>query len=54
MKVPLTWLKQYVAFNWSPEELAERLAMLGLEVEGVQRPWAGLLPRRGEPILLPW
>ncbi len=37
MKVTLNWLKQYVAFNWSPEELAERLTMLGLEVEGVQK-----------------
>ncbi|MFM8469678.1 MAG: phenylalanine--tRNA ligase subunit beta [Limisphaerales bacterium] len=37
MKVTLNWLKQYVDFNWSPEELAERLTMLGLEVEGVQR-----------------
>ena len=37
MKVTLNWLKQYVDFNWSPEELTERLTMLGLEVEGVQR-----------------
>ncbi len=37
MKVTLNWLKQYVDFNWSPAELAERLTMLGLEVEGVQK-----------------
>jgi phenylalanyl-tRNA synthetase beta chain len=37
MKVTLNWLKQYVDFNWSPEELTERLTMLGLEVEGVKR-----------------
>jgi len=37
MKVTLNWLKQYVDFNWTPEELAERLTMLGLEVEGVQK-----------------
>ena len=37
MKITLNWLKQYVEFNWSPEELAERLTMLGLEVEGVQK-----------------
>ena len=37
MKVTLNWLKQYVDFNWSPEETAERLTMLGLEVEGVQK-----------------
>jgi phenylalanyl-tRNA synthetase beta chain len=37
MKVTLNWLKQYVEFDWSPEQLAERLTMLGLEVEGVQK-----------------
>src|SRR5450432_527180 len=37
MKVTLNWLKQYVDFNWSPEELTERLTMLGLEVEGVEK-----------------
>jgi len=37
MKVTLSWLKQYVDFDWSPEELAERLTMLGLEVEGVDK-----------------
>lgn len=37
MKVTLNWLKQYVDFNWSPEELTERLTLLGLEVEGVQK-----------------
>src|SRR5215475_6325804 len=37
MKVTLNWLKQYVDFDWSPEELAERLTMLGIEVEGVQK-----------------
>ena len=37
MKITLNWLKQYVDFNWSPEELTERLTMLGLEVEGVQK-----------------
>jgi len=35
MKVTLNWLKQYVDFGWSPEELADRLTMLGLEVEAV-------------------
>jgi phenylalanyl-tRNA synthetase beta chain len=37
MKVTLNWLKQYVDFDWSPAELADRLTMLGLEVEGVQK-----------------
>src|SRR6266699_4732380 len=37
MKVTLNWLKQYLDFNWSPEELADRLTMLGIEVEGVEK-----------------
>ncbi len=36
MKVTLNWLKQYVQFDWSAQELAERLTMLGIEVEGVE------------------
>src|SRR4051812_47989568 len=35
MKVTLNWLKQYVDFSWSPDELGEHLTMLGVEVEGV-------------------
>ena len=37
MKVTLNWLKEYVDFDWSPEQLAERLTMLGIEVEGVEK-----------------
>jgi phenylalanyl-tRNA synthetase beta chain len=37
MKVTLNWLKQYVDFDWSPEQVSERLTMLGLEVEGVHK-----------------
>jgi phenylalanyl-tRNA synthetase beta chain len=37
MKVTLNWLKQYVDFNWTPEELSDRLTMLGIEVEGIQK-----------------
>ncbi|PYK97325.1 MAG: phenylalanine--tRNA ligase subunit beta, partial [Verrucomicrobia bacterium] len=37
MKITLNWLKQYVDFNGSPEELAGRLTMLGLEVERLQK-----------------
>jgi phenylalanyl-tRNA synthetase beta chain len=37
MKLTFNWLKQYVDFDWSPEQLAERLTMLGLEVEGVHK-----------------
>ena len=41
MKVTLNWLKQYVDFDWTPEELTERLTMLGLEVEGVEEVGGG-------------
>lgn len=37
MKVTFNWLKQYVDFHGSPEELGERLTMLGLEVENVEQ-----------------
>src|SRR5665213_3541173 len=37
MKVTLNWLKQCVDFNWPPSELADRLTMLGMEVEGTQK-----------------
>lgn len=35
MKVSLNWLKEYVAIDISPTELADRLTMAGLEVESV-------------------
>jgi phenylalanyl-tRNA synthetase beta chain len=37
MKVTFNWLRQYVDFDWSPEELTKRLTMLGLEAEGVHK-----------------
>src|SRR5579872_2964910 len=37
MKVTLNWLKQYTDFDWSPEVLAERLTMLGIEVERMDK-----------------
>jgi phenylalanyl-tRNA synthetase beta chain len=36
MKVPLSWLRDYVDFNLPVAELAERLSLAGLEVAGVQ------------------
>ena len=32
MKVPISWLKQYVPVGVSPKELAHRLTMAGIEV----------------------
>ena len=37
MKITLNWLRQHVDFSWTAEETVERLTMLGLEVEGVQK-----------------
>lgn len=35
MKVPLSWLKEVVPFDQSPQEIADRLTLAGLEVEGI-------------------
>ena len=36
MKVPLSWLKEYLELNISPEEIAESLTLAGLEVDKVE------------------
>ena len=41
MKITYNWLAQYVDFDWPPEELGERLTMLGLEVEKLERVGGG-------------
>ncbi len=42
MNVTLNWLKTYINFDFSPRELAERLTMLGIEVESVKQLSAAL------------
>ena len=37
MKVPLSWLRDYVDVDLTPEALAERLTLLGMEVKGIVR-----------------
>jgi phenylalanyl-tRNA synthetase beta chain len=37
MKITLNWLKHYVRFDWSAEELSRRLTLLGLEVERMEK-----------------
>src|SRR3954447_21399582 len=37
MKVPLSWLREYVDVDLAPEALAERLTLLGMEVKGIVR-----------------
>jgi phenylalanyl-tRNA synthetase beta chain len=36
MRVPLSWLRDYVAFDLTPEALAEELTMRGLEVSAIE------------------
>jgi phenylalanyl-tRNA synthetase beta chain len=40
MRFPLSWLRDYVAFDLGPDALAERLTLLGMEVKGIE-PWGG-------------
>ena len=42
MNVTLNWLKTYIDFDLSPSELADRLTMLGIEVESIKQLGAGL------------
>src|SRR6185369_17877607 len=37
MKVPVSWLRDYVDVELEPEALAERLTLLGMEVKGIER-----------------
>jgi phenylalanyl-tRNA synthetase beta chain len=37
MRVPLSWLREYVDIELSPEALAERLTLLGMEVKGIEQ-----------------
>jgi phenylalanyl-tRNA synthetase beta chain len=36
MRVPFEWLKEFVEIAVAPEEVAEKLTMIGLEVEGIE------------------
>jgi phenylalanyl-tRNA synthetase beta chain len=37
MRVPLSWLREYVDIQQTPEQLAERLTLLGMEVQGIEQ-----------------
>ena len=46
MRVPLSWLRELVDFDLTPEQLAERLTLLGMEVKGIERrgtDWANVV-----------
>ena len=42
MNISLNWLKTYIDFDFAPKELADRLTMLGIEVESIKQLGAGL------------
>ncbi len=42
MRVPLSWLREFVPVELDAEALAERIDPRGIKVEGIDRPWAGL------------
>ncbi|MDD5286721.1 MAG: phenylalanine--tRNA ligase subunit beta [Desulfuromonadaceae bacterium] len=42
MKITYNWLKEFVDFDHSPEQLAELLTMLGLEVEAMEKLGEGM------------
>ena len=46
MRVPLSWLADYVDLDLTPEQLAERLTVLGMEVKALERwgaDWQGIV-----------
>jgi phenylalanyl-tRNA synthetase beta chain len=49
MRVPLSWLREYVSFELSPEQLAEELTMRGMEVSRIEvtgADWSGVVVGR--------
>ena len=44
MLLSLSWLREFVPYEGTAVALAERLTMLGLEVEGIERPYEALSP----------
>ena len=49
MRVPLSWLREYVSFDFSPRELADELTMRGMEVSAIEvagADWTGVVVGR--------
>ena len=42
MRVPLSWLREFVPTDMAPDELADLMTLRGVKVEGVLHPWEGL------------
>ncbi|HWF43118.1 MAG TPA: phenylalanine--tRNA ligase subunit beta [Candidatus Kapabacteria bacterium] len=38
MRISLNWLSDYISIPFTPDDLAHRLTMLGIEVEAIERP----------------
>ena len=43
MRFTYNWLKEYIEFDWSPDELAQKLTWAGIEVESVVPYGGGVL-----------
>ena len=63
MRIPLSWLREFVDIPVSPEQLAERLTLAGLEVASIdyigtvapeKSPWAPELDKPVPPDSIPW
>src|SRR5687768_16151122 len=63
MRVPLSWLREYVDISVSPEELADRLTGAGMEVAAIdyvgmaapdKSAWAPDLSGPTPPEYIPW
>ena len=37
MRLPLSWLRDFVDYTGTPEDLADRLGTSGFEIEGILR-----------------
>ncbi len=44
MLLSLNWLREFVPYQGTAQELGDRLTMVGLELDGIERPFAGLAP----------
>ncbi|MBV9526979.1 phenylalanine--tRNA ligase subunit beta [Sphingomonas sp.] len=51
MKFSLSWLRQHLETDASPQEIADKLTAIGLEVEGVSNPAEALAPFRIAKVL---
>src|SRR5918994_2095741 len=56
MRIPISWLREYVDFDLPVERLAERLTLLGMEVQSISTigsEWASVVVGQRVPVALP-